>query len=150
MAPARCMNNGVSAGRSRRASVTVSPELDAAMLVMPGAKAAKTVFETILERMAAKKGAGGLEVEAVVGAKEAGSTGLSNAGMRPFVPQLSRYEDRIKLTPINVGLWTGAEVNQILYSITQNLRRFYLMGLLTGMVTRTSLRLHFMRLGFLA
>ncbi|MDD2029508.1 two-partner secretion domain-containing protein [Pseudomonas sp. 39167] len=47
--------------------VTVSPELDAAMLVMPGAKAAKTVLETILERMAAKKAAGGLEAEAIVG-----------------------------------------------------------------------------------
>jgi filamentous hemagglutinin len=57
--------------------------------------------------MAAKKAAGGLEVEAVVGAKEAGSTGLSNAEMGPFVPQLSRYEDRIKLTPINGGSWAG-------------------------------------------
>lgn len=26
--------------------------------------------------------------------------------MGPFVPQLSRYEDRIKLTPINGGSWT--------------------------------------------
>ncbi|WP_417695936.1 hemagglutinin repeat-containing protein [Pseudomonas sp.] len=50
--------------------VTVSPELDAAMLLMPGAKAAKTVLETILERMAAKKAAGGLEGGAVVGAKD--------------------------------------------------------------------------------
>jgi filamentous hemagglutinin len=28
--------------------------------------------------------------------------------MGPFVPQLSRYEDRIKLTPINGGSWSGA------------------------------------------
>ncbi|WP_422777031.1 hypothetical protein ACOXXE_03670 [Pseudomonas mediterranea] len=41
--------------------VTVSPELDAAMLVMPGAKAAKTVLETVLERMAAKKATAGIE-----------------------------------------------------------------------------------------
>ncbi|QLG91201.1 hemagglutinin repeat-containing protein [Pseudomonas yamanorum] len=44
--------------------VTVSPELDAAMLLMPGAKVAKTAFEAILEKMAAKKAAGGLELTA--------------------------------------------------------------------------------------
>lgn len=27
--------------------------------------------------------------------------------MGPFVPQLSRYEDRIKLTPVNGGSWAG-------------------------------------------
>jgi len=27
--------------------------------------------------------------------------------MGPFVPQLSRYEDRIKLTPVNGGAWSG-------------------------------------------
>ncbi|WP_235195310.1 hemagglutinin repeat-containing protein [Pseudomonas brassicacearum] len=53
--------------------VTVSPELDAAMLVMPGARAAKTVFETVLERMAAKKAAG-LEAEAGVGVGAKGLT----------------------------------------------------------------------------
>ena len=41
------------------------------------------------------------------GAKEAGSLGISNAEMGPFVPQLSRYEDRIKLTPVNGGSWAG-------------------------------------------
>ena len=41
------------------------------------------------------------------GAKEAGATGIANAEMGPFVPQLSRYEDRIRLTPINGGSWAG-------------------------------------------
>ncbi|MCJ8207310.1 hemagglutinin repeat-containing protein [Pseudomonas sp. RGM2987] len=53
--------------------VTISPELDAAMLVMPGARAAKTVLETVLERMAVKKAAG-LEAEAGV---DVGAKGLT-------------------------------------------------------------------------
>ncbi|MDF3202380.1 hemagglutinin repeat-containing protein [Pseudomonas sp. 1912-s] len=50
--------------------LNVSPELDAAALLMPGAKVAKTVVEALLERMAARKALGGLEAEAVVVAKE--------------------------------------------------------------------------------
>lgn len=42
-----------------------------------------------------------------VGTKETASLGISNAEMGPFVPQLSRYEDRIKLTPVKGGAWTG-------------------------------------------
>ncbi|MEJ1229236.1 hemagglutinin repeat-containing protein [Pseudomonas sp. CCNWLW56] len=50
--------------------VTVSPELDAAMLLMPGAKAAKTVLETVLERMAAKKAAAGIEANGAAKSSE--------------------------------------------------------------------------------
>lgn len=40
--------------------------------------------------------------------KEVEAPNIPSAEMGPFVPQLSRYEDRVKLTPINGGSWSGA------------------------------------------
>ena len=58
--------------------LTVSPELDAAMLLMPAGKGAKAVVETVLEKIAAGK------ASAVVGAKGgAASSGAENAALYP-------------------------------------------------------------------
>ncbi|WDG79714.1 hemagglutinin repeat-containing protein [Pseudomonas chlororaphis] len=62
--------------------------------VVGGKATLKTILEAVAERRAAKKVAA--EAEA-----------LAAKDMGPFVPQLSKYEDRIKLTPINGGAWTG-------------------------------------------
>ncbi|UXZ96081.1 hemagglutinin repeat-containing protein [Pseudomonas phytophila] len=47
-------------------------------------------------------------VQAVGDAAEVFAPKLPYEEMGPFVPQLSRYEDRIKVTPVNGGSWTGA------------------------------------------
>ncbi|WLH68687.1 hemagglutinin repeat-containing protein [Pseudomonas sp. FP2309] len=85
--------------------------------------AAKSSAEFALAMIpAGRAGAVGKAVELAADAKGPATTLLSGetklvgssapaandaSFMGPFVPQLSRYEDRIKLTPINGGSWSG-------------------------------------------